>query len=208
MHSARPLLRLRAVQLGLLHCNAEPLAVRAFTTAAECSPSAASPAEEHSQGHAQRCSHPGSAAAAAPSYAPAAVTAAAWRPGRRGYSSAAPQQEQQQQGVQGLTISDSAAERLRELAAEADAPVVLRLSIEGGGCSGFQYEFSLEEAPREGDRVYEHAGARVVCDSLSLEFLSGAVIDFESDLMRSAFVVHDNPHAAASCGCGSSFAAK
>ena len=57
-------------------------------------------------------------------------------------------------------------------------------------------------------RVYEHAGAHVVCDSLSLEFLSGAVIDFESDLMRSAFVVHDNPHAAASCGCGSSFAAK
>lgn len=162
MYSARPLLRLRAVQLGLLR-NAEPPLARAFGAAAECSPSAASPAEEHSQGNTQRWSHPWSAAAAAPSYAASsAAAAAAWRPGRRGYSSAAPQQEQQQQSVQGLTISDSAAERLRELAAEAGAPVVLRLSIEGGGCSGFQYEFSLEEAPREGDRCAEVPPARGV----------------------------------------------
>ena len=66
----------------------------------------------------------------------------------------------------------------------------LRLTVEGGGCSGFQYEFTLEEeGPKKGDQVYQVGEATVLCDDVSMEFLKGATVDFESDLMRSAFVV-------------------
>lgn len=66
----------------------------------------------------------------------------------------------------------------------------LRLMVEGGGCSGFQYEFTLEEqGPKKGDQVYQVGGTTVLCDDVSMEFLKGATVDFESDLMRSAFVV-------------------
>lgn len=92
---------------------------------------------------------------------------------------------------QGLRISESAAERLRQLQSGSDAPpVYLRVTVEGGGCSGFQYEFSIEEeGPKEGDQVFSADGATVLCDDVSMEFLKGAVVDFESDLMRSGFVV-------------------
>lgn len=144
-------------------------------------------------------------------------------------SRAACQQQQQQRGMAsaqaepsaapssssdvGLALSDSAVQRLKELQAESSEPVVLRLTVEGGGCSGFQYEFAIEEGAGNGqlaeaDRVFERDGVRVVCDDVSLEFLKGAIVDFESDLMRSAFVVAANPNAASSCGCGSSFVAK
>ncbi|KAL4516997.1 hypothetical protein Ndes2526B_g00601 [Nannochloris sp. 'desiccata'] len=110
----------------------------------------------------------------------------------------------------GLTISEAAVARLQELQKDAGSrPVFLRLMVEGGGCSGFQYEFTLEEqGPKKGDQVYQVGGTTVLCDDVSMEFLKGATVDFESDLMRSAFVVHDNPNADSSCGCGSSFAAK
>eukprot|EP00887_Chlorella_sp_A99_P005936 scaffold29.g5936.t1 len=109
---------------------------------------------------------------------------------------------------EGVQLSDTAVQRLRELQSGADEPVVLRLTVEGGGCSGFQYEFSIDSAAREGDRVFDRDGATVVMDDVSFEFLKGAVVDWESDLMRSAFVVQSNPNAASSCGCGSSFVAK
>jgi iron-sulfur cluster assembly accessory protein len=111
----------------------------------------------------------------------------------------------------GLTISDGAVERLKELSAKSSGAVLLRVTVEGGGCSGFQYEFSIEEAGgqlAETDRLFERDGVQVVCDDISLEFLKGSTVDFESDLMRSAFVIATNPNAASSCGCGSSFVAK
>jgi iron-sulfur cluster assembly accessory protein len=68
--------------------------------------------------------------------------------------------------------------------------VYLRLTVEGGGCSGFQYEFTLEEeGAKKGDQVYQVHGTTVLCDDVSMEFLKGATVDFESDLMRSAFLV-------------------
>lgn len=93
--------------------------------------------------------------------------------------------------TEGLVISERAAERLRQLSdLSKGAPVYLRLSVEGGGCSGFSYEFSLDQSgPKEGDNTFEVHGAVVLCDDVSLELLRGATIDFESSLMRSAFVV-------------------
>ncbi|EFJ41479.1 hypothetical protein VOLCADRAFT_107681 [Volvox carteri f. nagariensis] len=100
--------------------------------------------------------------------------------------------------------------RLRELQAEnpGGSGLALRVEVEGGGCSGFQYKFKLEEATKEDDMVFECEGGRVVCDVISLEFLRGAVLEFEDSIMRSAFTISKNPNAEASCGCGSSFAAK
>lgn len=87
------------------------------------------------------------------------------------------------------------------------------MEVEGGGCSGFQYVLRLEEGPgaaepKPGDAVFERDGARVLVDEVSLGFLRGAVVDYEDTLMRSAFHVASNPNSEASCGCGSSFAAK
>lgn len=84
----------------------------------------------------------------------------------------------------------------------------MRIEVEGGGCSGFQYKFSLDSKVSADDIVFEKDGARVVCDNVSLGFVKGATVEFEQTLMRSAFVVVSNPNSDASCGCGSSFAAK
>ena len=94
----------------------------------------------------------------------------------------------------GLQISESAAARLAQLQKQAgERPVYLRLTVEGGGCSGFQYEFSLEDqGPLKGDQTFTTGNATVICDDVSMEFLRGATVDFESDLMRSAFVVSLN----------------
>jgi len=90
--------------------------------------------------------------------------------------------------------------------------VALRVEVEGGGCSGYQYVLRLEEGasaePREGDAVFRRQGATVLVDAVSLGFLKGSVVDYEDTLMRSAFHVTANPNSEASCGCGSSFAAK
>eukprot|EP00310_Coccolithus_braarudii_P023876 CAMPEP_0183357104 /NCGR_PEP_ID=MMETSP0164_2-20130417/45381_1 /TAXON_ID=221442 /ORGANISM="Coccolithus pelagicus ssp braarudi, Strain PLY182g" /LENGTH=169 /DNA_ID=CAMNT_0025530659 /DNA_START=9 /DNA_END=518 /DNA_ORIENTATION=+ len=87
---------------------------------------------------------------------------------------------------------------------------LLRVSVEPGGCSGFQYAFNLQDAANlaEDDSVFEREGAKVVVDECSLELLRGATVDFEDDMMRTAFVISENPIADASCGCGSSFQAK
>jgi len=88
--------------------------------------------------------------------------------------------------------------------------VQLRLSVEGGGCSGFQYNFALEpESEREeGDIVFERDGAAFVVDEESLEFVKGSTIDFSETMVRSSFVVSNNPLSESACGCGSSFAIK
>ena len=104
-----------------------------------------------------------------------------------------------------VTVTDRAARRIAEIVArEADTPM-LRVSVEGGGCSGFQYKFDLVSASQADDLVIEKAGARVLIDPVSLGLLNGSEIDFVEDLMGAAFRVN-NPQATASCGCGTSFA--
>jgi iron-sulfur cluster assembly accessory protein len=87
----------------------------------------------------------------------------------------------------------------------------LRVAVEGGGCSGFQYTFALEEcqvALNEDDLVFTRDGAEVVTDETSLEFIRGATVDYEEDLLRSSFAVVNNPNSESGCGCGTSFALK
>ena len=80
----------------------------------------------------------------------------------------------------------------------------LRVAVEGGGCSGFQYELSMESDIKENDLILSENDCRVVIDPISLEFLSGAIIDFKEELIGSKFVI-ENPNATSSCGCGTSF---
>jgi len=101
------------------------------------------------------------------------------------------------------TVTDRAFERLSEIGA-ADAGKVLRVAVEGGGCSGFQYEIGLDDATQDDDLILEGAGERVVIDSVSLPFLANATIDFEEELIGARFII-ENPNATASCGCGTSF---
>jgi iron-sulfur cluster insertion protein len=107
---------------------------------------------------------------------------------------------------QNFTISDAAAERIKVLSQEEDHPdtVKLRITISGGGCSGFQYHFELDNLVASDDHVFEHNGARVVVDETSLSLLNGAMIDYVEDLAAAMFVIK-NPNAASSCGCGNSF---
>ena len=99
-------------------------------------------------------------------------------------------------------VTTRAFERLAEIGA-ADDGKALRVAVEGGGCSGFQYEIDLDE-PRDDDLVLEGAGQKVVVDSVSLPFLADAVIDFSEELIGARFII-ENPNATSSCGCGTSF---
>ncbi len=103
-----------------------------------------------------------------------------------------------------VTLSDRAAERITEiLSAEAEEKM-LRISVSGGGCSGFQYGFDLDDKKEDDDLVLEKAGATVLIDSVSLMYLEGSEIDFVDDLIGAAFQIR-NPNATAACGCGTSF---
>jgi iron-sulfur cluster insertion protein len=100
-------------------------------------------------------------------------------------------------------VTDRAFARLAEIEEITGAQKALRVAVEGGGCSGFQYEIKLDEFSA-GDLVIEGAGQRVLVDAVSLPFLSNAVIDFTDELIGARFVI-ENPNAASSCGCGTSF---
>ena len=105
-----------------------------------------------------------------------------------------------------LTVSESAAKRIAHLIAQdGDSGLMLRLSVSGGGCSGFQYGFSFDKTQQQDDHLFERDGVKVVVDDTSLDLLAGAEIDFVEDLVGAAFQVR-NPNATSSCGCGSSFA--
>jgi iron-sulfur cluster insertion protein len=105
-----------------------------------------------------------------------------------------------------ITLTARAAARIAALGrAEERAGLMLRVTISGGGCSGFQYGFSLDDRRNDDDAVFEQDGSLVVVDEVSLELLGGAEIDFVEDLIGAGFQVH-NPNATSSCGCGSSFA--
>lgn len=99
-------------------------------------------------------------------------------------------------------VTERAFARLAEIGA-SDQGKALRVAVEGGGCSGFQYEIDLDE-PKDDDLVLEGAGQKVVVDSVSLPFLADAVIDFSEELIGARFVIN-NPNATSSCGCGTSF---
>lgn len=99
-------------------------------------------------------------------------------------------------------VTDRAFTRLAEIGA-ADQGQALRVAVEGGGCSGFQYDISLD-APGNEDLVLEGQGQKVVVDPVSLPFLANAVIDFSDELIGARFII-ENPNAASSCGCGTSF---
>jgi len=105
-----------------------------------------------------------------------------------------------------IFLSASAAKRIAEILASNPDKKALRISVEGGGCSGFSYKYELveQETPNADDFMIEKNGARVFIDTVSLPFMDKAEIDFEDKLMGKSFVIH-NPNAIASCGCGTSF---
>ncbi len=104
-----------------------------------------------------------------------------------------------------VSVSARAAKRIAEiLKAEAAQPSMLRVAVTGGGCSGFQYNFAIDDTRTDEDLVIERDGAVVLVDPMSLDFLKGAEIDFVDDLIGAAFKIN-NPNATSSCGCGTSF---
>jgi iron-sulfur cluster insertion protein len=104
-----------------------------------------------------------------------------------------------------VILTESAARRVAVLRQQENvANAFLRLAVSGGGCSGFQYGFSFDDARQDDDRVFERDGVQLVIDAVSLELVKGAEIDFVEDLMGASFQVR-NPNAASSCGCGNSF---
>jgi iron-sulfur cluster insertion protein len=107
--------------------------------------------------------------------------------------------------AQTITLSPSAAARVAVIAAKQGKPAILRLSVEGGGCSGFQYKFGLADNAEAEDLVVKRDGVTLVVDSVSLDLVAGSVVDYVESLGGAAFKV-ENPQAASGCGCGSSFA--
>ena len=101
------------------------------------------------------------------------------------------------------TVTKRAFAKLADINTSTGVPKALRIAIEGGGCSGFQYEIKLDD-PAEDDLLLQGNGQTVVIDSLSLPFLSNAVIDYSQELIGARFII-ENPNATSSCGCGTSF---
>ena len=106
-----------------------------------------------------------------------------------------------------LVFTDSAAAKVKELVDEEGNPELkLRVFVQGGGCSGFQYGFTFDEAIEEGDFCVEKGGVKLLVDPMSAQYLMGAEIDYKEDLEGAQFVIR-NPNAKTTCGCGSSFSA-
>jgi iron-sulfur cluster insertion protein len=103
-----------------------------------------------------------------------------------------------------FSISDTAAERVHTLLKQNPSSHFLRIRVSGGGCSGFQYHFVLDETTTEDDQLFEKNGAKIAIDEMSLGLLDGSEVDFVEDLAAASFVIR-NPNAASSCGCGNSF---
>lgn len=106
--------------------------------------------------------------------------------------------------MKGVELTDAAAKRIAKIVAEEPGKIALRVSVEGGGCSGFSYKFDLVDASNEDDVAISKDGAMVLIDEISLVYMGGSVIDFVDDLMGQSFQIK-NPNAVASCGCGTSF---
>lgn len=103
-----------------------------------------------------------------------------------------------------ITMSESAATKINAIMAKQGKEQFLRVAVDGGGCSGFQYNFDFADAPNEDDLILELNGARILIDEVSQEFLKDSEIDYVNELIGAAFKIH-NPNAKSSCGCGTSF---
>ena len=103
-----------------------------------------------------------------------------------------------------VALTASAARRIGEIAASEGRPTCLRISVEGGGCSGFQYKFDLVPDAEADDLVVSRDGARLLIDPVSLEYMAGSEVDYVDDLIGASFKIA-NPNAASGCGCGTSF---
>jgi len=104
-----------------------------------------------------------------------------------------------------MNLDASAVVKLKELIAEEGNPaLMLRVFVQGGGCSGFQYGFTFDESAGEDDFDFDYDGVKVIVDSMSMQYLQGANIRYDEDLMGASFKI-DNPQATTTCGCGSSF---
>ena len=102
-----------------------------------------------------------------------------------------------------VTLTDAAAEKIRELVTADAGQQALRVAVRGGGCSGFQYALALDAA-KEDDHVFEHNGVAVIVDKVSMQFVFGSEVDYVDGLQGAGFTVN-NPNVVAACGCGSSF---
>ncbi|XP_041996864.1 iron-sulfur assembly protein IscA-like 2, mitochondrial [Salvia splendens] len=105
-------------------------------------------------------------------------------------------------------LTGNCIKRMKELQVEEPSKKLLRLSIEAGGCSGFQYNFSLDNKTNNDDRIFEQDGVKLVVDNISFDFVKGATVDYVDELIRSAFQVSTNPSAVGGCSCKSSFMVK
>jgi len=104
-----------------------------------------------------------------------------------------------------MRLETSAVEKLRDILAEENNPsAMLRVFVQGGGCSGFQYGFTLDESQNEDDFDFVYDDVKVVVDAMSMQYLQTATINYKEDLMNASFVI-ENPQAQSTCGCGSSF---
>lgn len=101
-------------------------------------------------------------------------------------------------------VTDRATRRIAEILSAEAAPALLRVSVEGGGCSGFQYKFDIQHEAADDDYVIEQDGVKIVVDPVSLEYMAGSALDYVDDLIGASFKI-ENPQATASCGCGTSF---
>ena len=103
-----------------------------------------------------------------------------------------------------ITLSESAAKRIRAILEKQPDKSYLRVSVEGGGCSGFSYKFDLDDTANQDDLIVSRDGVNVLIDEMSIEFMAGSEIDFSTELIGAAFKIN-NPNATAGCGCGTSF---
>ncbi|XP_015242331.1 PREDICTED: iron-sulfur cluster assembly 2 homolog, mitochondrial [Cyprinodon variegatus] len=128
--------------------------------------------------------------------------------GQRSFSNASARKEQSGEPSSSedkVLLTDSCVKRLSEIMEKGE---YLRIQVEGGGCSGFQYKFSVDRNKNEEDRVFEQGGVGIIVDQESLEFVKGSTVDFTQELIRSTFQVLKNPQADHGCSCGSSFSVK
>lgn len=107
-------------------------------------------------------------------------------------------------GMKSVEMTDAAADRIKKILATEPSKIALRITVEGGGCSGFSYKMDLTDTRNDDDVAIEKNGATVLIDDLSLVYMGGAVVDFVDDLIGQSFQIK-NPNAVASCGCGTSF---